>query len=967
MFRIARSQTTALLLIASTIAVSVPGAYSQSTLIPVLNRRDMVFDHAGRYLYITTSDGWVRRYNLATQELAPGYNLEGALNGLDIAPDDSFLLVAQDVVTNSVGRVHRVDLNTGATTNIIYPVGDSEKAGAWEVVIAANQRAFVTSSYAHDLSSGAIPLREIDLANNTVRTRSDAPGAYGNRGLPQRTRIQRSADYRRCYFLQADIDSGPVFSYDAEADSFSRSVASSSFLSRAPAAISRDGTLAATVLGIGYGSTDLHVSIDRAADFKHVRSIVGIVRGVAFDPLSDVLYGVTAGASQVIAYDSNNFEEKFRIAVGESISAPPEPSQLADFTSRVLVASPDGRFLALQTPTGVRLFDLLSVARLPAPQPSLGKPQGLVFDHSGRYLYITTASGLLWRYNLLTNRLDAQHDLGGALRGVDIASDDSFLLVGQGKQGIAEGVFEQVDLNTGAVRLLPYRRDERESGVWDVGIASNGLAFATTRTRSTGSTRVRQVNLATGSVTTRADTPGSSGSAGVAGSTQIEHSADRTRLFVVDPGGAAFIYDAATNVFGPPIANGGYLHSYGAVSRDGSLLGLRKSLSTTVGTAPSLDSARSAPIGDSGLAFDAANDVLYGVDGSADVVVAFDTGSFRQKERFAIGEDVPANLGGSPILRKFDAGTLVADQRGALLAVTTPDSVRVLALGTKASARVPTTIAGHSAQLLNVSTRMRVQRGDNALIGGFIVGGDRPKRVMIRAIGPSLRTSGVPGYLPNPTLELRDESGALLVSNDNWKVNDQTQQSQQSEIEDSELQPANDLESAMVVTLQPQRGYTAITRGKGDSSGVGLVEIYDLEPASESQLANISTRGLVETGDGVMIAGFIVGGTQQGAANLIVRAIGPSLRTAGIENPLENPVVALHDSNGTLIALNDNWQMNDQARLSQEGEVRATGLAPAAASEAVILTTLPAGAYTAIVSGKGNTVGTAVVEVYRLP
>ena len=266
-------------------------------------------------------------------------------------------------------------------------------------------------------------------------------------------------------------------------------------------------------------------------------------------------------------------------------------------------------------------------------------------------------------------------------------------------------------------------------------------------------------------------------------------------------------------------------------------------------------------------------------------------------------------------------------------------------------------------QALNISTRLRAQTGDNVLIGGFIVTGSVAKKLALRAIGPSLINQNISGFLADPRLELRDNAGALVASNDNWKINDQTQQSQEAEVIATHLAPTNDLESTLIATLQPGPGYTAILRGTGDTSGVAVVEAYDLEPGTDSKLANISTRGLVGTGENVMIGGFILGGP--GFRRLIVRAIGPSL-APGIANALADPTLELRDGQGTLIGSNDNWKTNDQTQQSQEAEVRATTVIPTNDLESAIVVSLPAGPYTAILAGKNGGVGVALVEAYAL-
>ena len=264
-------------------------------------------------------------------------------------------------------------------------------------------------------------------------------------------------------------------------------------------------------------------------------------------------------------------------------------------------------------------------------------------------------------------------------------------------------------------------------------------------------------------------------------------------------------------------------------------------------------------------------------------------------------------------------------------------------------------ISAIASQALDVSSRSRVTTGDNVMIGGFIITGAAGKKVIVRGLGPSLTQSNVPDALADPILELHGPSGALIASNDNWR------DTQQTEIVNSQLAPTNDLESAIVQTLQPG-AYTAILKGKGGASGVGLVEVYDLDGAAASKLANISARSFVQTTDNVLIGGFILG-HNNGAAKVIVRAIGPSLAQAGINNALADPTLELRDGNGALLMANDNWQDDP----SQAAQVTAAGVPPTNALESAIAISLLPGPYTAIVAGKNGGTGIGLVEVYNIP
>ena len=256
--------------------------------------------------------------------------------------------------------------------------------------------------------------------------------------------------------------------------------------------------------------------------------------------------------------------------------------------------------------------------------------------------------------------------------------------------------------------------------------------------------------------------------------------------------------------------------------------------------------------------------------------------------------------------------------------------------------------------LLNISTRLNIQTGDNAMIGGFIITGTEPKTIIVRGIGPS---SGIPGALQDPVIEVHGSSGELLATNDNW--NDAATRQQ---IIDSGLAPTNDAESALWGVISPG-AYTVIVRGKNDTTGIGLFEVYDLDQTADAALGNVSTRGLAQTGDNVMVGGIIVGGGTQGApTSVLVRAIGPSIPLAGA---LADPTLEMRDANGTLLVFNDNWKTRADGT-SQQAEIEATTIPPSNNLESAAVQMLGPGAYTAIVRGKDNTTGIALVEVYKL-
>ena len=246
---------------------------------------------------------------------------------------------------------------------------------------------------------------------------------------------------------------------------------------------------------------------------------------------------------------------------------------------------------------------------------------------------------------------------------------------------------------------------------------------------------------------------------------------------------------------------------------------------------------------------------------------------------------------------------------------------------------------------------MGVQTGDNVGIGGFIITGSAPKHILLRAIGPSI--TGIPGVLADPVLELH-RSGLPTINNDNWRDDPV----QEAAIIATGIAPTNNLEAAIDVTVLPG-AYTAIVRGKNNTSGIGLIEVYDLSHAVPAKLANISTRAFVGTSSDIVIAGFILGGNS-GNDRIIARGIGPSLTALGIVGALADPTLELRDSNAALLISNNDWQ--DDA--SQAAELIAAGLAPTNPLDSGIAVTLPPGAYTALLAGRNNGTGVGLVEIY---
>jgi hypothetical protein len=251
--------------------------------------------------------------------------------------------------------------------------------------------------------------------------------------------------------------------------------------------------------------------------------------------------------------------------------------------------------------------------------------------------------------------------------------------------------------------------------------------------------------------------------------------------------------------------------------------------------------------------------------------------------------------------------------------------------------------------LVNVATRAFVRTGDNVLIGGVIITGSAPKTIVLRGIGASLAFAAVRNYLRDPMLTVYDASGEVIAENDNWRTGG-------AAIEASGLAPREDFEAAIYTTLAPG-AYTVALSGVNGTSGIGVLELYDLQGTSAA-ISNLATRGKVELNDNAMIGGFMIGGTQP--SRIIVRAIGPSLAAAGVEGALVDPVLELYNSSGSRIFSNDNW------RSEQAQQIAASSLAPTDDREAAIVAVLPPGSYTAIVRGSGGATGVALIEMYDL-
>jgi hypothetical protein len=917
--------------------------------VPALaDRRDMVFDHAGRFLFVSTGTGLIERYELATGNLAVVADLGGKLNGLDIAADDSFLVVAQDYVGVLQGMFQKIDLSTGAVTNLTYTRGSSE-AGASAVAITTNGRAFLTTHEPAGFSA-FMPLRQLDLTSGLITPRTDAPGTQ----VSGNTMIRRSADGNHLYFLEPNDSAGPVFTYDARADQFGPVVYSGMFLDGASAAVSRDGGLIAT-------RTAYRSSVDTLPDFHFVEPL-NSDGGVAFDAVKDIVYTVHAKTADIVAYDSNTFVEQFRIAAGAGI--PRFGSLSPELGDHKLVSSNDGRYVALETASGVRIFTPPASASPPRPPPAplFSTPRRVVFDHSGQYLYIGTANGVVWPYNLGTEQLESPITVGGSLNGMDIARDDSYLIVAQALTGITEGRFEKLDLRTRAKTKYTYRGEGGEAA-WDVAIAANDTALiSTTVPQASGWWPLRQINLADGTVKVRSDAPfllpGK-----VRGESEFAASGDGTIIFVHEPDGTRPLvwFDGSSNSFASYTASDVSSFSVCAVNRDGSTVPVSSggwNAAISLRLLPNFAVSHTFALTDfdfrysQAVAFDPTADIVIGVKPTSATLVSYSTADFTEISEIPVPPAALTMAMEGKTAGQMQLKTLTMSSDRKHIGLFSPTAITIVNTTTGMS-RAITALP----RLANISTRAVVQPGDGAPIAGFIITGTKPKEVIIRAIGPSLAASAVSNALADPKLELHDHTGAIIFSNDNWS------DTQRSDIEATGIAPSDSREAAILATLQPG-AYTAVVRGHDNESGVAVVELYDLQADPDSKLANISTRGYVGAGDDAMIAGVIIQFDGVYAVpptrKVLLRGIGPSLAEQNVSNPLSYLTLQLYDGNGTTMALNDHWGA------IQGAAITALGLAPSDAREAAILTELPPGNYTAVLRGKNGTGGVGLVEAYSL-
>jgi hypothetical protein len=327
-------------------------------------RTGMVFDHAGQNLYIADGDGLIKTFNVQTRTFQRTYNLGGWLWAIDIAPDDSFIVAAQADFNFFQGTFQRVNLATRAITNINYDLTFGE-GGAWDVAIGSNGLALVTTQF---LGSGWTPLRQIDLSTNAITIRTDDPGSGSGGQVRGYTQIHRSADGTRLFFMESDSSSGPSFTYSAISDTFGPTFWTFTFRDWAGGAVSRNGNLVAQTTGY----YPVQASLFTAPSLLQIHDFTdnGLDGGLAFDGVRDILYAVNTATDQIVAYSTRTFAELFRLDIGEPIGPPP----ITQFDTGTLVASSDGHWLALETDSGIRLFQVPTPSPTPTPVPPRPRP-----------------------------------------------------------------------------------------------------------------------------------------------------------------------------------------------------------------------------------------------------------------------------------------------------------------------------------------------------------------------------------------------------------------------------------------------------------------------------------------------------------------------------------------------------------------------------------------------------------------
>jgi sugar lactone lactonase YvrE len=450
-----------------------------SVLVPVGNRRDLVFDGARDMLYITTNSGQVQRYDVAHQTLLTPWNVGTSLNGADITPDGSALYVAESQTSGGQGVLHRVNLNDGSVTNITYNLAFYE-GGTWDVAVTNNGTALFSTQF---LGSGWVPFRQLDLNTGAITIRTDTPGSGGGGQVRQNTYINRSADGSQLFMTESNISSGPIFTYDSSSNTFPQHAQTNAFYDDAISAVNRDGSLIATELG--YSPSFFYGISIMDRNFHSVRTLgTNFNGGLTFDPSRDLLYVADAAADQIVAFDTNTWAERFRLNIGESIPAS------TPFSSGEMTVSSDGSELFLSTPSGVRMIDLPAATGVASRLEVSGFPAFISAGTDGTFTVTArdpagnVATGFTGTVHFTSTDPQAvlppdytftADDQGVHTFDATLVSGGTFSLTAADDGDGLSGSQSSIQVHTSPVSLIPVA--DRRDLIYDV---SRGLLYITT-------------------------------------------------------------------------------------------------------------------------------------------------------------------------------------------------------------------------------------------------------------------------------------------------------------------------------------------------------------------------------------------------------------------------------------------------------------------------------------------------------
>lgn len=733
-----------------------------STLLPITGARDLVFDASRNVLYAMTSTGLVQRYDLTTDSLLAPFVISQGLNSGDTNLNESSLYVLDSVRNAAESMIRKVDLNTGAYTNLTYDRDRMEGAG-WDLEIGSDGIAQFTGRFE---GSGVAPLRLINLANDAISNSS--------RGSPwQDTHVTRGEDRSRLFFQQGNSTAGETFSY-APGQGYSANYWAEMVHDSLMAAVSPNGSLIALELGSTIAVFD--------SSFRALAQLGNVAGGMFFHPTQNILFAVDSNADQIVAFDTNTWKERYRLAIGENVDVS-QPQGAG-----VMAASPNGSHLFLRTAAGVRVFALPAAtgiaanvnivdissyvaagvttsvtiamrdpsgaiatnyagtvrftssdpaavlppnytftpadagqhtfnfqlntsgsrtititdtgnASLTATSPAIAVHVGastllpvtgardLIVDTLRNVVYITTSSGQVQRYQIASDSLLTPYNVSHGLYGGDINAAQSALYIQEGLQNLDEGMYRKIDLNTGAVTNLNYNIDDYEGTGWDLAIAADGKGYATSRFQGSGTSPFRSIDMATDAIARLSKGP-------LTQDTHIIRGVDRSRLFFLQSNtsnGPTFQFTPATGFSNNLNANMFMDDVMSAVSPDGSLRAIEINGNVAVFTSANV-AVETLTGFTGGVTFHPTQPLLFVVNDSTNEVVAYETTTWRERYRLAIGENVGTST-------PMGAGTMTVGPDGNQLFLVTGAGVRVLAL--PANTGVPATLmaTGYSTYL----------------------------------------------------------------------------------------------------------------------------------------------------------------------------------------------------------------------------------------------------------------------------